>query len=446
MSEKYREKLDGEVRRWTQAVEDGLVTEDTHSAVMDFKTHDQARDISLATVESHLFHLRKVAEGMDTPLVDADLTDVLEVLNQFREGHHPEVKDDGIGVTNHQKALRVFYRYREDSDISPDDVEIDDYDGRDLSPDDLLFQEDVDALLKACYDDPRMRAYIAVALATGLRSDALRTLRLRHVEEDGPTMTVRLNSEEAALKGASGSKSLLWAKHYLREWLDVHPYAADDDEDPAVFCSYPNAPHTDDTGDTMHDQTIRDHINRIADRAGLEKNVYPHLFRHTAITRLALEDLNEQQIKQTVDWDGDSSQFSTYVTLADELTNDSIREKLGYPTSPGGTPIIGRPTLDRCDECGDGFPEGAERCPNCEQPLTHRAEEETDPSVPGEGGIPAEDHGRHDAELLADFANNLGTWMQQQMARDDGADPEDIAEGMTSLGPDEIDQLMNADD
>jgi hypothetical protein len=133
----------------------------------------------------------------------------------------------------------------------------------------------------------------------------------------------------------------------------------------------------------MHDQTIRDHINRIADRAGIGKNVYPHLFRHTAITRLALEDLSEQKIKQTVDWDGDSSQFSTYVTLADELTNDSIREKLGYPTSPGGTPIIGKPTIDRCGECGDGFPKGAERCPNpsCQQPLTHRADEDDEPDA-----------------------------------------------------------------
>jgi len=377
MSKKYQEKLAGELDRWDQALADGHITRDTYDAVMEFQTHDEARDISVATVASHLFHLRKVAGAMDEPLTDADLTDVLAVLNQFRSGRHQAVKDDGIGVRNHQKALRVFYDYRDDLGVDPEDIELDEEEGRNLAPDDLLFQEDVNELLKACYDDPRMRAYIAVALATGLRADALRTLRLRHVEEDGPTMTIRLNTEEAALKGASGSKALLWSKHYLREWLDVHPYA--DDDHAAVFCAYPGAPNTDGTGDTVHDQTIRDHINRIADRADIEKNVYPHLFRHTAITRLALEDLNEQQIKQTVDWDGDSSQFSTYVTLADELTNDSVRDKLGYPTTPGGTPIIGRPTLDRCDECGDGFPEGAERCPTCGEPLTHRAAEDDAP-------------------------------------------------------------------
>ena len=328
---------------------------------------------------------------MGEPLVDADLTDVLTVLNQFRSGRHPAVKDDGIGVRNHQKALRVFYQFRDDLGVDPGDIKLDAEQGRQLTPDELLFQEDVDALLKACYDDPRMRAYIAVALATGLRADALRTLRRRHVEEDGPTMNVRLNTEEAALKGASGSKALLWAKHYLREWLDVHPY---DDENAAVFCAYPGAPHTDGTGDTIHDQTIRDHINRIADRADFGKNVYPHLFRHTAITRLALEGLTEQQIKQTVDWDGDSSQFATYVTLADELTNDSVRERLNYPTSPGGTPIIGRPSLERCEECGEGFPEGAERCPNpnCTEPLTHRAADEDapEPNTETEPGEPAD--------------------------------------------------------
>lgn len=370
MSEKYREKLDGELRRLDDAVDRGDLASADYEAILEFRTWDESRDISMATVESHLFHLRKVAEGMDTPLTAADLTDLLKVLNRYRSGKHPNVKDDGIGVRNHQKALRVFYRYHDDVGIEPEDIELDSEEGRNMTPDDLLFQEDVDALLQACYDDPRMRAYIAVALATGLRADALRTLKLEHVEEDGPTMSVRLNKKDAALKGASGSKALLWAKHYLREWLKVHPHRGNPDA--AVFCAYPNAPNTDGNGGTMHDQTIRDHINRIADRAGLDKNVYPHLFRHTAITRLALEDLNEQQIKQTVDWDGDSSQFATYVTLADKLTNDAMRERLGYPTTPGGTPIIGRPSLERCQECGDRFPEGATQCRSCGEALTHR--------------------------------------------------------------------------
>lgn len=388
MSEKYREKLDAELNRWENAVENGDIAQADYDAGMEFKTWDKRRDIEPATVQSHMFGIRKTATGLDIPetdadrLVDASLIDILTTLDQFSDGRHPNVdKEDGIGTRNHEKALRVFYQYH-DLGIDSEDIDLSSEDGRDLKPDDLLFEEDVDALLRACYDDPRMRAYIAVALVTGLRSDALRTLRIRDIEgyddEDDPTMTIRLSAEDAALKGASGTKALLWAKHYLREWLYVHPYGEDD---AAVFCAYPNAPNTDGTGGTMHDQTIRDHINRIADRADIGKNVYPHLLRHTAITRLALEDLNEQQIKQTVDWAGDSSQFSTYVTLATELTNDTIREKQGYPTTPGDMPIIGRPTLERCQECGDRLPEGSERCKWCDEPLTHReAEERTEES------------------------------------------------------------------
>jgi len=90
---------------------------------------------------------------------------------------------------------------------------------------------------------------------------------------------------------------------------------------------------------------------------------------------MVLEGLSEQQIKNIVGWAPDSSQFGTYVTLADDLTNDSIREQLGLPTTEQNV-VIGRPTLEECPNCGDKLPEGAERCITCQTALTHGAAEE----------------------------------------------------------------------
>ena len=129
----------------------------------------------------------------------------------------------------------------------------------------------------------------------------------------------------------------------------VHPWGengprADENPDAAVFPAMPNAPNVDDPGEPMHGQTFLDHVNRIAERSEMDKNVYPHLFRHTAITRMVVDDVRSQKIKRLVDWDPDSSQYSIYETIADELTNDTVREHYGGPTSASGIPVIGRPT------------------------------------------------------------------------------------------------------
>lgn len=384
VSHSFPDLVDEQLELLEEQAEAGEIDGADVEAIRQFVPHDVAR-VKDGTVRNHLTVIRTAAARSLTwsgrPLVDLDLDELGELLDSFKNGAHPDVKDEGIGVSNYQKGLRVFYRFH-DLGIDPDDVEIEEQGGRNLQPDDLLFQDDVDTIMTGLLN-LRDRALFTLMLATGQRLDAVRTLRLKHVSMDGRTMDVRLNEEEGRLKGANGKKPLLWSKHYVREWVEAHPYAGDGEA--AVFCALPDGRGMHGVPDgeerePLKGQTIRDILTRAADRSGLEKRVYPHLLRSTAITRMVLEDLSEQKIKRVVGWSPDSSQFMTYVALADELTNDSIRESLGLPTSDEGTPIIGRPTLDRCLDCGDQLPEGRERCLTCGAALTNAAAEEPDPT------------------------------------------------------------------
>jgi integrase len=329
------------------------------------------------TVGNHAFHLRKFAYRSSVSLSDATLSDLNDTLDAMKGGTHPDVKDGGIGVGNYQATLRVFYRYHDHLGVEAEEIDIERSRGRDLTPDDLLYQDEVDDLLHACFENARDRAFIALALATGQRLDALRTLRLKHIERGANgTMNIRLNEQEGALKGASGSKPLLWSKQYVREWVENHPYKGQDEA--ALFCVLDNAVLRRDEvepAEPMDDSAFRRILDNRAAKAGIQKKVYPHLLRHCAITRMSLEGLSEQQIKNIVGWSADSSQFATYVTLADELSNDSVRNQLGYPDS-GNDVIVGRPTLEECPNCGDRLPGGAERCLTCQTALTHQAAEE----------------------------------------------------------------------
>lgn len=349
-------------------IDDGTIDERTGERLteyVDAKVNEYERgETAETTVKNHIFYLRKLAHRMDVPLAEASLSDLRETLKAMRTGTHPDVKATGIGVGNYQGTARVFYRFHSDLGIDHRDIEIERSSGRDLSTDDLFFEDDVNALFAACHGNTRDRAFLALALATGQRLDALRTLRRTHVTVTDRTMDVQLNRDEGALKGARGSKALLWAKHYVKPWYDDHPYP--DDPEAALFVPLPKSvTEREDVNprEPMHPSSFRRILDKRAELAGIDKHVYPHLLRHTAITRMVAEGYTEQEIKQTVGWSADGGRFATYNQLSSELSNDAIRRKLGYPDS-GERVIIGKPTLETCG-CGEQYPPDMGRCPTC---------------------------------------------------------------------------------
>lgn len=375
---KGENKLERNVRK---VKDNEQIAEADREALLDFKDYDSGMN-AVTTAANHLRVLRSTAERADTPLVEMDTDDVLRLLRRFKAGTHPDVDDDGIIVKNFVSSCRVFYRWL-NADVDPDSIEIEeDYSGRELSPDELLYKDDVDRILEAAQrESVRDMAAIALMLATGQRLDAVRTLRLKHIETDGPTMQVRLNEKEGALKGASGTKPLLWAKHYVRPWYESHPHSGNPDA--ALFPPEESGNNLFDSErygtEPLSSPQFRRTVKKRATRANIDKSVYPHLFRHSAITRMVAEGLSEQQIKNIAGWHGDSSQFETYVTLADDISNDSVRETLGLPTSDSGPPVIGRPSLDTCPSCNDKLPNGRERCPTCQTALTTKEAAEGEP-------------------------------------------------------------------
>jgi integrase/recombinase XerD len=366
-----KSKIETQRNRLKEATEAGDVAERDAELIDEYLTYIEGQKAE-TTCGNHAFYLNKMAERSATSLADATLADLNETLDSMKGGTHPDVKDEGIGIGNYQATLRVFYRYHDHLGIDPEAIDIERSEGRDLSPSDLLYQDEIDDLLHACFENARDRAFIALALATGQRLDAIRTLRLKHIKTNGSTMEIELNEEEGALKGASGTKPLLWAKHYVRPWYESHPYK--DNPESALFCATDKAVlnrETVEPAQPMHPATFRRILVKRAEKAGIDKRVWPHLLRHCAITRMVSEGLSEQQIKQIAGWAGDSSEFDTYVNLADNLNNDAIRNELGYPET-GTNVVIGRPTLNECPECGDRLPDGTERCKTCGSALTHR--------------------------------------------------------------------------
>lgn len=388
MSQHYSMRLRDEIDRLGRQTASGDVfTRDCRMITEFVDKRLTADDAADSTKFQYCSRLRTLSKRAEKPIPEYDQQEMQDLMDSMATGDHPDVKDDGVKVANWITALCKL-RHSVALGFDPDNIEASDDLGRDLSADDLLTQQEVDALLDACGPDLRYKALIAWGLATGQRLDAIRTVKLRHVSFDGQVGEIRLNEAEGALKGHGGSVPLLWAKPYVRDWLEIHPDP--DNPDAALFCGDPRlGEHYNartgnfDMTDPLHPRSIRGRLHDLAERAGIEpgKNVYPHLFRHSAITRMILNDVPRQQIISLVGWSGDTTQFETYQTLADELRNDALRRNMGLPTSATEQAVIGQPTLDRCPKCNDKIRESDDRCTTCLTPLTHDADPEPDPST-----------------------------------------------------------------
>lgn len=372
------------------------IPEKDKMAILELVDFAEAQGKAISTRHQYVNNLRVVSRRAEKSLLEMTKEDLLELMVSMANGTHPDVKDDGVNLQSYQIGLRNFVKVH-DVPYGPcptegeegynqhpltisdkEGIGISEKPGRDLSAEDMLYREEVDALLDACGMDVRYKALITFGLATGQRIDVIRTLRVGDIEWFGHAAEVEVNEEEAATKGKDGSVPLLWSKHYMKEWLEVHPCKNwDNFEDCAVFTPDPrlkcHGGSKGEVGEPLEASTIRHRLRTLAERADFEKDLYPHLLRHTAISRLCAQGVAEQDIKQLVGWSKDSSQFSTYAHVANELSNNSMRRQLGLPVSEEtDMPVLGMPTLLECPGCGDQLPDDVTRCENenCGQPLT----------------------------------------------------------------------------
>ncbi len=134
---------------------------------------------------------------------------------------------------------------------------------------------------------------------------------------------------------------LTWSTGYLNQCLSFHPLH-DDPEAPLLVTLNKNK-------EAVSYKTIRKMIKATSGKAGIKKNVHPHLLRHTAITNWILDGLNEQEVKHRAGWSRGSTQmFKIYANFTDQEINNSSFEKYGLKTEDKRHGI-----LKKCPRCNN---------------------------------------------------------------------------------------------
>lgn len=344
---------------------------DDHNVMVSTPPGESTREPG--TLLSWVYRLMMFAAERD--LTDTSIEDLKSDIQRMHDGTHSRVKDGGIKkstLRSYQAALRRFYGYH-DFGIDPDEIPLFDQDDSHVNPADMLTKEDIQEAREAT-GNPRDRALFDLLLYTGLRREALRTLRLKDV--DVQNGTYRLNPDVDGLKGAqkrNGNRPLLGAKGALQNWLEYHPDTSDPENylitaRPSYSAVDPSSP--------ISGETVRATMQRLKDRTTIDKPMNPHAMRHNFVTIAKRNyDMPNDTIKYLIGHDDKSRVMeTTYSHLSGDDHVQRAEEAWGIRQPENDSPL----TPDVCNVCGNPLEPDAKACSRCGAVFTPDAQETKD--------------------------------------------------------------------
>lgn len=150
---------------------------------------------------------------------------------------------------------------------------------------------------------------------------------------------------------------IVMVKSYLSQWKDLYPYVPSGNN--LVFLNRLNKPY-------IHN-TMSMQFRKILARADISKHVTLYAFRHSRITHLVREGLNESVIKLMMWGDVNAEEFKTYVHLTGQDIDNIYISHYGIEVpaelkEPGLVPV-------ECLQCHFIASSTSKYCPECGYPL-----------------------------------------------------------------------------
>ncbi len=184
-------------------------------------------------------------------------------------------------------------------------------------PPEVLTEEEVSKLMRACsHRAPtgiRNRALIALLYRSGLRINEALLLYSKDLELDKGAIRV--------LNGKGGRSRTIGidpgAASIVQRWLDKRQVLGVNSRQP-VFCTL--------EGESMYASYVRIMLKRLAFKAGIEKRVHAHGFRHTHAAQLRAEGVDIAIISKQLG----HSNITTTARYLDHIAPTAVIETMRY--------------------------------------------------------------------------------------------------------------------
>lgn len=218
-----------------------------------------------------------------------------------------------------------------------------------VKPESLLTPEDFKTIVGAA-ENERDRALLNVLYEAALRPGELLTMKIGSVE-------FRENHCLISVNGKTGVKRIPLVISFkpLLEWLKKHPGRSNPEA--PLWASLSKSAK----GKGMSYPYFSMLVKRLAKKAGIKKDVWPYLFRHSCLTSLA-KVFTESKLELYAGWVQGSKMARRYVHFSARDLEDAVLELHGLKQSKR---TIGVPKLVDCPRCGRKNQPDSVRCSFC---------------------------------------------------------------------------------
>lgn len=347
MATMYRE------RSIQRALEEGRLTPRDAELIEEFVNGLRAkRGIKQGRVNKLTFTLVGWRRFIDKPFDVCTEKDLIRAIPLLREGtstRHKPFKQNTI--SDFIKILKQFYSWLIRNDYSTikqsqiDDIWAPSRDTMVRTVDDILTEDEVKGLIQHAKRDFD-RAFIAVHYEGGFRFGELSEMRWHNVKFDEYGVVINTNFKT----GIARYVRLIMSTEFLAKWRSVSHAKQNDLVFPSVH------------GKALTHAAATVQINRIASRSDLEKRITPHLLRHSRITHLVQQGMQESVIKKMMWGSPNSRQLATYLHLTGEDVDNEVLKTNGLEKKEKKEHAL---KAVQCPKCSTIYSSTSETCPRC---------------------------------------------------------------------------------
>lgn len=228
----------------------------------------------------------------------------------------------------------------------------------------LLDADELRRMLRACRNSME-RVLIALLYEVGPRATELLSIDIMHVTKDVYGYLITIPDIDGNKTGGRRVRVHL-AAPYLDQWLKDHNRT--DELRAPLFYARSNRSRNKRYGY----QSLLHLVKRVKADAGITKDVWPHLFRHTAATENVKRGLVGPPLARQMGWVIGTDQESVYVHLSDADNDNLVLASYGIQKAPGATSNGLLPVA--CPQCKANNAATAVYCDGCAGPLTQDAQ------------------------------------------------------------------------
>jgi len=337
--------------------------------------------VNMLTVGSHIKEHRQyyyyerliiLSKVLGEKILNPSEKDVFKAIAELKErstNRHAPYSPSTI--SDFTKVLKKFVKYcwKDENDEFPkfwNEIHAEKIRSRYSNADQMISYDELQSLLNSC-KNLRDKALISLLWDSGIRASELLKLRIKDFQKSSDGLYAVLNIQEGSKNYKQRTviltgDSVVLVPQYI-EFLKGH-LKDDFKEDGFLFIGLGK----ENPGMNLTYDDLRSIIQKKAKRSGLQKQISPHLFRHSAATRMASENVPVQVFTKQMGWSSNK--------MADNYSHLNSKDQIKAILKAQGIPIsdeeLKKPLSKvnrRCPRCHVVNTGSARFCSNCGSPM-----------------------------------------------------------------------------